>query len=208
MPKLEYLMKNINGVQADLDEADDVKSNMDSMLEKRFANINKTIEASLKDLIRQSGDGQSAAFSQAVQQAMLSLTQTQTILLQSLAQLSSDGKKQTEQICADIDSVATQSTKNTSGISKEINDAKADITKTIKAIPVPKPTDLRGLSKDIKSLEGVIKSIPKTVIPEQIDISGDLKALKDIIKNRTHVFEVEREQFGDKLIKTITATSK
>jgi hypothetical protein len=208
MPKLEYLMKNINGVQADLREADDVKSNMDSMLEKRFANINKTIEASLKDLIRQSGDGQSAAFSQAVQQAMLSLTQTQTILLQSISQLSADGKKQTEQICADIDAVSAQSTKNTSGISKEINDAKADITKTIKAIPVPKPTDLRGLSKDIKSLEGVIKSIPKTVIPEQIDISGDLKALKDIIKNRTHVFEVEREQFGDKLIKTITATSK
>jgi hypothetical protein len=68
---------------------------------------------------------------------------------------------------------------------------------------VPKPTDLSGLSKEIKALDKTIKAIPKTVIPEQPDLTSSFKSLEAMIKGRTHKFKVEREPFGDRLIKMV-----
>jgi hypothetical protein len=139
MPKLEYLMKGMDSIKTDLDEADHVKSNMDSMLEKRFGAINKNIESALKDLVRQGSDSQAVAFNSAVQQAMLQLTQTQQLLMNSLAKISTAPDEAKEAICADIDKLATRTAKGDLTISKQINDVTADIKKSIKAIPVPKP---------------------------------------------------------------------
>ena len=211
MPKLEYLMKGMQGVQNDLDEADHVKSNMDSMLEKRFSEINRTIEASLKDLVRNAGDGQVAAFNSAIQQAMLQLTQTQQILLNSLNRIANNGKKYKEEICKDIDMLAKDLGKQNAslekGLSTEIKNATAEINKSIQAIPEPPKTDLSPVTKGIANISKQIKAIPKTEIPEQKDFTDAFKSLEKKIENRTHVFTVERESFSD-LIKTIKVTSK
>jgi hypothetical protein len=112
------------------------------------------------------------------------------------------------EISADIGKLNKQTEKNGVEIGKKLTAVGNDITKAIGNIPVPKATDLSGLSKDIKALDRTIKAIPKTVIPEQKDMGHYFESLEKMIKGRTHTFEVEREEFGDKLIKTITATSK
>jgi len=204
-------MKGMQGVQNDLNEADHVKSNMDSMLEKRFSEINRTIEASLKDLVRNAGDGQVASFNSAVQQAMLSLTQTQTILLNGINQLSSDSGEYKEDICKDIEMLAKDLGKQNAalekGLSTEIKTATAEINKSIQAIPEPPKTDLSPVTKGMANISKQIKAIPKTEIPEQKDFTDAFKSLEDKIENRTHVFTIERESFSD-LIKTIKVTSK
>ena len=162
--KLGHLVDGMNGIQRNLDEADSVKSNMDSMLEQRFSDINKTIEASLKDLVRGAKEGQTAAFSGAVQQAMLQLTQTQQILLNSLDRISGDNRGYKDEICADLDKLSKEHTKSSSSITKQINDTSAEINKNIKALPKPPIKELGAISEKI---DGVSKQIDAIPVPKK-----------------------------------------
>jgi hypothetical protein len=214
MPKLEHLLNGMNGVQSKLNEADTMKADTEGYLGKRFDESDQKLDKSLKNVLKEQSE--QAVFASAVHQTVLQVAQNNQLMLHNMindlkaleGQVREQTSKLKKELGGDLGKLNTQATKNGTEIGNKLSEVGNDITKAIGNIPVPKATDLTGLSKDIKRLEGAIKSIPKTIIPEQKDLTGSFKSLEKMIKNRTHTFEVEREQFGDKLIKTITATSK
>ena len=205
--KLSHLKGDVGAIQSKIARADDIEQNMDSLLDKRFAEVGSKLESTLKTLVDGNNSAQSATFSAAIQNAVLSLTQTQQILINSLSRISTEATEAKGELSSGIGGVEKSVATSNADIVAKMNTSVKAIEKSIKAIPVPKATDLSGLSKDVRSLEKAIKSIPKTVLPKQKDFSADIKKLMDMIKNRTHTFEVERNTFDD-LVTSIKVTSE
>ena len=208
--RLEHLYNGMQGVKRDLDEADSIKNNADEFLGKRFDESDKKLDKSLKNVLKEQSE--QAVFAASVHQTVLQVTQNNQMLLHGmindLKTLERQLSDQTTRIKDDVKSSKDGLKGKSDDLSKKLTSIGTDISKAIGNIPVPKATDLSGLSKQISALNSTIKAIPKTVIPEQKDMGHYFASLEKMIKGRTHTFTVEREEFGDKLIKTITAKSK
>ena len=207
--KLEHLVKGMNGIKSELDDADSRKNNSDDLFKQRFDESDKKLDKSLKNVIKEQSE--QAVFSTAIHQTVLQVAQNTQMtingMINDLKHLERQVIDQTTRIKDDVKSAKVGINGQGDDLSKKLTSIGSDITAAIKSIPVPKATDLSGLSKQMKALDSTIKAIPKTVIPEQKDLTASFKSLEKMIKGRTHTFEVERDPFND-LIKTIKVASK
>jgi hypothetical protein len=208
--KLEHLVENINKAKNRVSEADHTRSESDEFLGKRFDESDKKLDASMKNVLKEQSE--QSVFAAAVHQTVLQVTQNNQLMLHNmindLKHLERKLSEKTAKIKDDVGTAKSGLSSKTDDLSKKLTSIGSDITAAVKSIPLPTPTDLSGLSKEIKALDKTIKAIPKVIIPEQKDVGHYFTSLEKMIKGRTHTFEVEREPFGDKLIKTITAKSE
>ena len=75
------------------------------------------------------------------------------------------------------------------------------------SFPLPKDTDLSGLSQQINALRSTILDIPKQEIPKTIDVRPQLKAMEARMSKRIYKFDVIRDTVSG-LIDKIVVTEK
>ena len=76
-----------------------------------------------------------------------------------------------------------------------------------KSFPLPKDTDLSGLSEQINALRSTILEIPKQEIPPAVDVTPQLKAMEKRMSKRIFKFDVIRDTVS-RLIDKIVVTEK
>jgi hypothetical protein len=178
--------------------------------ERGFSKVNKNLEGTLKELIQQAGQSQDMAFNRAVSQAVLSVTQSQQIILNALQRITSEvistGKDVKDQGASTVKS-------GVSGMEKSISAQIAALATTVAKLPtqfpVQKETDLSPVINGLKQVNNAVKALPKSipevVFPKQLDFSKDIKSLEKKIDNRVFEFNIERD---NELIKKVTVRTK
>ena len=197
--KLAHIKDGMQSLQSRLDHADRVKS---SSTDEQFSKLLENVQKELKRLIDTHQDSANEAITSVVQKAVYPTTQTQVTLLNSLLKLSNDAEATKNSLKGDIGNASSR--KDVAELSKQVMALGLQLDSLPKQFPIPKDTDLSGLSKGIKELKSAISSIKFPEIPKTVDITPQLKAMEERMGKRVVEFEVIRGMNG--LIEKIVVT--
>ena len=204
--KLAHIQDGMKSLQQRLDSADSIKksslSDVENIMQGQFSKLSENIQKELKRLVESNNSTQGAATTQAVQNAVYQSTQTQLTLLNSLQKIANDADSASKLINSEIGKASSR--KDVAELSKQLLALGLQIDSLPKQFPIPKDTDLSGLSKGIKELKSAISSIKFPEIPKTVDITPQLKAMEERMGKRVVEFEVIRGMNG--LIEKIVVT--
>lgn len=209
MGSLAHLTGGMERVKEKLAQADAMGLNLSDMLGKKFAEVNENLGRNLKVLVEQAGNAQSGAFSKAVQDAVMNITQSQQIIINSNLGVLQGLLKLKEELSEEVEEVKSGVGSSSTSLSEQISVVAKGIERLPTSFPEAKEVDLSKVLNGIANLGTIVKAIP-TEIPkvEKTDLSDIVKrltALEDAIKKRISVFKVER--INDQ-IDTIKVTTK
>ena len=212
MGKLSQFTEGISNIRTQLDDADSVKGNMDSMLEGRFSEVNENLGKAMQNLVSESNKQQNDAFRLAVEQAVLAVTQNNQIVLNSLNRMSQEAQKGQDGLNSNINSTGKAGSVENKALQAKLETVLTDISKIPTQFPKQIKTDLSGLDKAIMAVGLQVDSIPTAKFP---DMSGNFskmeKKITDLQKKlatRVHVFEIERDSMNGDLVKRIVVRTK
>jgi len=208
MGNLAHLTGGIERIREKLEQADAMGLNLSDLLGKKFAAVNDSLEKNLKTLVEQSSQSQSRAFQTAVQEAVLNITRSQQIMLNSNVGVLQELLKLKEELSEEVGEVKNGVGSSSESLSGQINAIAKGIELLPTSFPEPEKVDLSKVLNGISNLGTMVKSIP-TEIPkaEKTDLSSiekRLTALEEALKKRVHTFEVERVNDQIKIIKVRT----
>ena len=197
MAKLEMLLAGMNREE---------KPDMDADVEK----MQKKMATALKSLVDESSRQQNAAFSNAVQQAVLAISQSNQTMLNSLERMSREAQSGQKGITQTIDAAGKVTRTENKGLQAEMKSIADSVSKLPTQFPIPKDVDLSGLSKDIKTVAMAVKNIPTAEFPDfpkPVDLNPSLDRIEKKLNKRVHVFDIERDSLTE-LITKITVRTK
>ena len=195
MGSLSHLTGGMDRIKEKLAQADSMGLNLSDLLGKKFEQVNTSLEKNLKTLVEQSSQSQSRAFQNAVQDAVLNITRSQQIMLNSNMGVLQELLKLKEELSEEVNEVKSGVGSSSETLSEKIMELEKGISQLPTSFPQPEKVDLSQLMNGIMNLNSQVKSIdiPK---PEKVSFSGienRLKTLEDNFKKRVHVFEIERK---------------
>lgn len=171
-------------------------------------------------------DNRKSSMSTSAEEAVLSVTQSQQMLLNALARLQQqvENSNKAMQQVIDIRPVLSELGKIRTSVGNISDSAKTGNTSSrkdvanlsaqvialglqIDALPVPKEIDLSGLSSDLNGLKTSIAAIKIPEIPKTIDVTPQLKEMEARMSNRIYKFDVIRDTVSG-LIDKIVVTEK
>ena len=197
MGSLSHLTGGMDRIKEKLAQADSMGLNLSDLLGKKFEQVNTSLEKNLKTLVEQSSQSQSRAFQNAVQDAVLNITRSQQIMLNSNMGVLQELLKLKEELSEEVDEVKTGVGSSSESLSGQINEIAKGIERLPTSFPEPKEVDLSTLMNGIRNLNAQVKSLPTSIPkPEKVSfasIEKRISALEDIFKKRVHVFEIERK---------------
>ena len=205
MGSLAHLTGGIDKIRTKLEQADAMGLDLSGLLGKKFDDVNSKLEKSLNTLITQSNQAQNSAFSNAVQQAVAGITQSQQILLSSNMGLVQEILKLKKEISEEVEEVRAGVGSGNQSLAGQMDNLAKSVDRLPTSYPEQIKTDLSGVMNGIKAVQSSVKSIPVTKIPAQKDIAPLFKNLEKKLSKRVHTFEIERDQ---DMIKRITVTTK
>ena len=208
MGNLAHLTGGMERVKEKLAQADAMGLNLSDLLGKKFAEVNENLGRNLKVLVEQAGNAQSSAFSKAVQQAVMNITQSQQIIINSNLGVLQGLLKLKEELSEEVEEVKSGVGSSSTSLSEQISVVAKGIERLPTSFPEAKEVDLSKVLNGISNLGTMVKGIP-TEIPkaEKTDLSAiekRLEALEEAMKKRVHTFEVERVNDQIKTIKVRT----
>lgn len=204
MGKLAHLTSGVEQIRKKLENAE--MGDIGNVLDDGLAKVNKNLQDSLDKLVKEANQSQNVAFSNAVQQAVLSVTQSQQIILNALSRITAQVIESAEATSKEVDKVNSGVGGVKSSLAGQIDNLAKLVERLPTQIPEPEKVDLSGIDKNIKALGGVIKAIPAPIIPEQKDATPAIKALEKKLAKRVHEFTIHRDD--DKLVTKITVKAK
>jgi len=209
MGNLAHLTGGIDRIRDKLAQADAMGLDLSDVLGKRFDEVNEKLAKNLDTLLKQSQQSQNSAFQTAVQQAVLNITQSQQIMLNSNVGVLQELLKLKEELSEEVEEVKSGVGSSSESLSGQINAIAKGIELLPTSFPEPEKVDLSKVLTGISNLGTMVKSIP-TEIPkaEKTDLSAiekRLTAVEEALKKRVHKFDIER--VNDQ-IKTITVRTK
>lgn len=195
MGNLSHLTGGMDQVKKRLDQANNIGLDLSDILGKRFGEVNSNLEKNLKTLVEQSSQSQSRAFQTAVQDAVLNITRSQQIMLNSNMGVLQELLKLKEELSEEVNEVKSGVGSSSETLSEKINVLSKGIERLPTSFPQPEKVDLSKVLNGIMNLNTQVKSIdiPK---PEKVSfasIEKRISALEDTFKKRVHVFEIERK---------------
>jgi len=206
MGNLKHIVETMGNVRAKLDEADDIKNNTASFLNERFDASDKSLQESLKKVLKDQGE--QATFASAVHQTVLSVTQNNQLMLHNmiddLKHLERKLNEESGKLSKDISQVKTGVGSSSESLSKQINVLSKGIERLPTSFPVPKDVDLSKVLNGIMNLDNQVKNIPA---PKEVSfkaLENRLTAMETSLKKRVHVFEIERK--NDQITKVTVRT--
>lgn len=210
MGNLAHIVEGLNSDKDRQSETDAVRGNLDSMLDGRFKEVGKNLESSLRTLVSESGKSQSAAFQQAVNQAVFAINQSNQIMLNTLNRMS----QETDGNYKAVSKGVGEATKSVGGAEQKLAGQINNLAKSVELLPTqfpePEKVDLSGITKEIKALQSNVKNIPTAKPAKPTDISGIVKRLDKLEKKiaaRVFEFIPERDDL-DNLIQKVTVKVK
>ena len=195
MGTLSHLTGGMDNVKKKLDQANNIGLDLSDILGSRFNEVNSTLEKNLKTLVEQSSQSQNRSFQSAVQDAVLNITRSQQIMLNSNMGVLQELLKLKAELSEEVSEVRTGVGSSSETLSEKIMELEKGISQLPTSFPEAKEVDLSKVLNGIMNLNKQVKSIdiPK---PEKVSLSGienRLKTLEDNFKKRVHVFEIERK---------------
>jgi len=195
MGMLEGYTGGMNRIKQKLDQADAMGLDLSDLLGKKFGEVNTSLEKNLKTLVEQSSQSQSRAFQSAVQDAVLNITRSQQIMLNSNMGVLQELLKLKEELSEEVSEVKTGVGSSSETLSGKIEEIAKGVQRLPTSYPEQKDVDLSKVLNGIMNLNKEVKSIdiPK---PEKVSfdsIEKRISALEDVFKKRVHVFEIERK---------------
>ena len=195
MGTLSHLTGGMDNVKKKLDQANNIGLDLSDILGSRFNEVNSTLEKNLKTLVEQSSQSQNRSFQSAVQDAVLNITRSQQIMLNSNMGVLQELLKLKAELSEEVSEVRTGVGSSSESLSEKIKELEKGISQLPTSFPQPEKVDLSQLMNGIMNLNSQVKSIdiPK---PEKVSFSGienRLKMLEENFKKRVHVFEIERK---------------
>lgn len=208
MGSLAHLTGGMERVKEKLAQADAMGLDLSDLLGRKFAEVNENLGKNLKTLVEQSASAQSGAFSRAVQDAVMNITQSQQIIINSNLGVLQGLLKLKEELSEEVEEVKSGVGSSSSTLAEQIGEVAKSVGRLPTAFPEPEKVDLSKVLNGISNLGTMVKSIP-TEIPkaEKTDLSAiekRLEALEEAMKKRVHTFEVERVNDQIKTIKVRT----
>ena len=194
MAKLELLLAGMNKEPEDTSVAD----------------TQKKMVSALKSLVDESSRQQNAAFSNAVQQAVLAISQSNQTMLNSLERMSREAQTGQRGLSKSIEANGKAGSEGKQAIQNQLKTLSAELAKLPTSFPIPKDVDLSGLSKDIKTVAAAVKNIPAAEFPsfpKPVDLTPQFQSIEKKLNKRVHVFEIERDSLTE-LITKITVRTK
>ena len=212
MSQLAHLTGGMERIKEKLAQADAMGLNLSDLLGKKFAEVNTNLEKNLKTLVEQTGNAQSSAFTKAVQQAVMNITQSQQIIINSNLGVLQGLLKLKEELSEEVDEVKSGVGSSSTTLSEQISEVAKGIERLPTSFPQPEKVDLSKVLTGISNLGTLVKEIP-TEIPqaEKTDLSNIEKRLKaledtlDMYKKRVHTFDIA---YVNDRPKTITVKTK
>ena len=191
-------------------------------LSNQFKIINKNLESSLSELVTQTKNAQNESYTNAVQNVILSVNNSQKLMLEMLEKAADTmvEKVSGEMSAAMVGELTKALTTANKSITDEISGNKKAMSENneqsqqqlialglqIDGLPEPEKVDLSALNKDIKAVGRAVESIPKAKFP---DLSSQFKKivqemadLRERLDTREIVFDIERRD--DLLVKRVT----
>jgi RNAse (barnase) inhibitor barstar len=197
MGMLEGYTGGMNRIKEKLDQADAMGLNLSDLLGKKFEQVNTSLEKNLKTLVEQSSQSQSRAFQTAVQDAVLNITRSQQIMLNSNMGVLQELLKLKEELSEEVDEVKSGVGSSSESLSGQINEIAKGIERLPTSFPKPEKVDLSKVLNGIMNLDSKVKSLPTSIpMPEKVSftsIEKRISALEETFKKRVHVFEIERK---------------
>ena len=195
MGNLAHLTGGMDQVRKRLDQANNIGMDLSDILGKKFSEVNSSLEKNLKVLVEQSSQSQNSVFSSAVEKAVAGVSQTQSILLNSMMSLTRELLKLKEELSEEVDEVKSGVGSSSESLSKQINVLSKGIERLPTSFPEPEKVDLSKVLNGIMNLNTKVSSID---IPKPEKVSFDsvekrISALEDVFRKRVHVFEIERK---------------
>ena len=195
MGSLSHLTGGMNRIKEKLDQADAMGLDLSDLLGKKFSEVNSSLEKNLKTLVEQSSQSQNRSFQSAVQDAVLNITRSQQIMLNSNMGVLQELLKLKEELSEEVGEVKSGVGSSSESLSEQINGISKGIERLPTSFPEAKEVDLSKVLNGIMNLNTQVKSIdiPK---PEKVSfasIEKRISALEDTFKKRVHVFEIERK---------------
>lgn len=197
MAKLDLLLAGMNREEKPDTDAD-------------VAKMQKKMVTALKSLVDESSRQQNTAFSNAVQQAVLTISQSNQTMLNSLERMSREAQSGQKGLSQSIEANGKAGSEGKQAIQTQLKTLSAELAKLPKSLPIPKDVDLSGLSKDIKVVASAIENIPTAKFPEfpkPVDMTPQFKEIMKKLSKRVHVFEFERDKLTE-LVTKITVRTK
>ena len=205
MGSLAHLTGGIDKIRTKLEQADAMGLDLSDLLGKKFDDVNSKLEKNLNTLITQANQSQNTAFSTAVQQAVLNITQSQQIMLNSNLRVLQELVKLKEELSEEVGEVKSGVGSVNESLASQIENLAKSVEKLPTRFPEQKDVDLSEIVSGIKNLYSSIKAIPVPEMPKQKDIAPLFKNLEKKLSKRVHTFEIER---ANDLIKKIVVTTK
>ena len=197
MGSLAHLTGGMERVKEKLKQADAMGLNLSDLLGQKFGEVNANLEKNLKTLVEQSSQSQSRAFQTAVQDAVLNITRSQQIMLNSNMGVLQELLKLKEELSEEVEEVKSGVGSSRQSLSGQINEIAKGIERLPTSFPEPEKVDLTKVINGIMNLNNKVSSLP-TDIPKPEKVSFDsiekrISALEEVFKKRVHVFEIERK---------------
>ena len=191
-------------------------------LTNQFKIMNKNLETSLSELVTQTKNAQNETYTNAVQNVILSVNNSQKLMFEMLEKAADSlvEKVSGEMSGAMVGQLSEALTTANKSITDEISGNKKVMSENseqsqqqlialglqIDGIPEPEKVDLSALNKDIKAVGRAVESIPTAKFPDLSSqfkkIVQELVDLRERLDTREIVFDIERR--NDLLVKRIT----
>ena len=208
MGKLSHLTSGVQDIRRKLESAE--MGEVGNLLDENFTKVNRKLEKSLNSLISQANQYQDRAFTSAVQQAVLGVTQSQQIILNALSRITEQVLESSHELREELKGEVEKVDGNVGSVAGNLAGLIDKLAKSVERLPTAFPeqvkTDLSNLEKGLLQLELAIKEIPMPEMPKSIDIRPQLSGLEKKLGKRVHTFKIERGK--DNLIHTITVVTK
>lgn len=205
MAKLEHLVSGVQQIRSKL-ENDEV-GNMSNAFDEGFAKVNKDLNKSMKALVAQANQSQNQAFSNAVQNAILSITQGQQVVLNGLNRMSLEAQKGQDGLNKNIDAAGKAGTVENKVLQAQIDKLSANLAKIPTQHPEQVKTDLSGLDKAVMAVGLAVQSIPTAKFPDMSNnfklVEKKISDLQKKLSTRVHVFEIERDKQSELVTKIV-----
>lgn len=206
MGKLAAIQEGMSGVQKRLDDAIQLSQSrtvdIDAILEGKFGKVSSRIENALRSMADEARNAQHAEFNNMVHAAMLNVTQTLQLILNTHTQQSQSVLKSNKSLSGDIGKISNRT--EVGSLASQLKTLETAISALPTQFPLPKDVDLSGLSSEIKMLRESVANIKMPKMPKTFDIKPQLKNIEDKLGNRVVEFDVIRDNFG--LIEKIVVT--
>ena len=131
MGNLAHLTGGMDNVKKRLDQANHIGTDLSDILGNRFKEVNSNLEKNLKTLVEQASNMQNSAFSGVVEKAVLNITQSQQLMLNS-----------------------------NMGVLQELLKLKAELSEEVSEVRTGVGSSSESLSEKIKELEKGISQLP------------------------------------------------